>query len=50
MRILIRNIQTLVSGDIRRPLLDADSIEIEGDRPAGSRPRPLLLGSGPRAC
>src|SRR5262245_35305045 len=32
MRTLIRNIQTLVSGDIQRPILDADSIQIEGGR------------------
>jgi enamidase len=32
MRTVIRNIQTLVSGDIARPILDADSIEIEGGR------------------
>ena len=32
MRTLIRNIGTLVSGDIRRPLLDADSIRIEDGR------------------
>jgi len=30
MRTLVRNIGILVSGDIRRPILDADSIEIEG--------------------
>jgi hypothetical protein len=29
---LIRNIATLVTGDIRRPLVDADSILIEGGR------------------
>lgn len=28
----MRNIATLVSGDIRRPLPDADSIQIEGGR------------------
>jgi enamidase len=32
MKTLIRNIATLVTGDIRRPLLDADSILIEGGR------------------
>jgi enamidase len=32
MRTLIRNIETLVSGDIRRPILDADSIRIENGR------------------
>ena len=32
MRTVIRNIATLVSGDIHRPILDADSIEIEGNR------------------
>ena len=32
MRTLIRNIATLVSGDIRRPILDADSIQIEDGR------------------
>jgi len=32
MRTLIRNIATLVSGDIRRPILDADSVLIEGGR------------------
>ena len=32
MKTLIRNIGTLVSGDIRRPILDADSIQIEGGR------------------
>ena len=32
MRTLIRNIATLVSGDIHQPILDADSIQIEGGR------------------
>jgi enamidase len=32
MRTVIRNIQTLVGGDIARPILDADSIEIESGR------------------
>jgi enamidase len=32
MRTLIRNIATLVSGDIHRPILDADSVLIEGGR------------------
>jgi enamidase len=32
MRTLIRNIATLVSGDIRRPLLDADSVLVEDGR------------------
>jgi enamidase len=32
MRTLIRNIATLVSGNIRRPILDADCVLIEGDR------------------
>ena len=32
MKTLIRNIGTLVSGDIRRPILDADSIQIAGGR------------------
>ena len=32
MRTLIRNIATLVSGDLRRPILDADSVLIEGGR------------------
>ncbi|HEY7142023.1 MAG TPA: hypothetical protein VIE44_18160 [Methylomirabilota bacterium] len=30
MKTLIHNIGTLVGGDIRRPILDADSIEIDG--------------------
>jgi enamidase len=32
MRTLIRNIATLVSGDLHRPILDADSVLIEGGR------------------
>src|SRR5262245_9903681 len=32
MKTLIRNIATVVSGDIRRPLLEADSIQIEDGR------------------
>jgi enamidase len=32
MKTVIRNIGAMVSGDIRRPLLDADSIEIDGGR------------------
>jgi enamidase len=32
MRTLIRNIATLVSGDIHRPILDANSVLIEGGR------------------
>ena len=32
MKTVIRNIGALVSGDIRRPLLDADSIRIDGGR------------------
>ncbi|HSH34519.1 MAG TPA: Enamidase, partial [Actinomycetota bacterium] len=32
MRTVISNIETMVSGDIRRPILDADSISIEDGR------------------
>ena len=35
MRVLLRNIGTLVSGDLRRPVLDADSLVLLDGRIAG---------------